>query len=216
MSIKDTLKLIKYSKSADLEIVACVIFLAMAIITSIPIGNNNYMGAFWANYLSGFVVGQIYSSAFSEMFQSSEKYRNIIIKNSTIIIGIGNAFSFIIFGLIRTTVAYMIGNTENISTYMLFYCIFQVLYIVFFSLVYKKMALGVIMAIPFYLAIVSTGNNWVMSRLNGLSLMHNTTLSLIIAAVTCVVTPLIYYGITRLLYKTPFSDFYVRRIERAN
>ena len=78
------------------------------------------------------------------------------------------------------------------------------------------MALGVIMAIPFYLAIVSTGNNWVMSRLNGLSLMHNTTLSLIIAAVTCVVTPLIYYGITRLLYKTPFSDFYVRRIERAN
>ncbi|MCR5226229.1 MAG: hypothetical protein K6E27_03335 [Eubacterium sp.] len=211
MKIKDSLKMLKYTQNYVFNIIAIFLFLGTGLITSfpVPLRSHSVLGAFWANYLSGYLVAQITAVTFSGVIQSSESFKKMMTKNMSIIILICNMISFVFFCTLRTVLAYMLGVEENLDLYLISFMIFQVLEILCVAVLYKIMVLGIFCAIPlFSIVLFSTWDGFDKIGL----LCSDPKILVAMAFVTCLLTPLMYYGVSMALYKKPYVGKFGRLV----
>lgn len=210
MKIKDTLKMLKYGRSPILTMVSYFVIFGCALVTSIPFKTNNFLGAFWANYGIMILIGQYNSIALSGIVQSSEKYKKMMTRNVAIIIGAINLIGYIIFILIRTTVAFKMGTEQYVGAYIFASMFYQLAAVVVYSVTFKKLKLGIALAVPMFIMILVYGLPGKIFSYSG-----NLIPLIIVAGITCFITPLVFYAISMLLYKVPFNESYMKRLERT-
>ena len=217
MKLKDTIKLLKYVPTPELNIVTAIIFGICILVTALPLPNF-MIGAFWANYIPMYFIGQITMVAYAGVIQSSEKYRKIVTKNIAILLAIVNLFEFGLFVVIRTYIAYIIHTEKYVNGYLISFMIFQILYVIYGATIYKKVKLGLMMLVlAFLLVIFSVNDNGPMAFFNKIGAMADIKVFVIIAGVVCMLTPLLYYGLSLLLYKLPYYDIKINRtIDRSS
>ena len=211
MKIKDTLKMLKYSQNYILNILAIGLFLITGLLTSfpVPLRSHSVLGAFWANYLSGYLVAQITAVTFSGVIQSSESFKKMMTKNMSVIILICNMISFVCFCVLRTVLAYALGVEENLDLYLISFMIFQVLEILCVAVLYKIMVLGIFCAIPLFATILFS--TWDGFGKIGV-LCSDPKILVAMTFVTCLLTPLMYYGVSMVLYKKPYVGKFGRLV----
>ena len=211
MKIRDSLKLLKYTQNYVFNIIAIFLFFGTGLITSFPVPfrSHQLLGGFWANYLSGYIVAQITAVTFSGVIQSSEGYKKMMTKNMAIIILICNMIGFVFFCILRTALAYALGVEENLDLYLISFMIFQVLEILCVAVLYKIMALGIFCSIPLFASILfSTWDGFNKIEV----LCTNPKILVAMAFVTCLLTPLMYYGVSMALYKKPYVGKFGRLV----
>ncbi len=212
MKLKDTIKLLKYTQSPQLNIVVVIIFGFCAIITSIP-AIENVLGAFWANYMPMYFVGQISVVTFAGVVQSSEKFKKLVTKNLAILLGIANAFNYLLFVVVRSLLAYKIGMEAGICQFLVSYMLFQILYVIYGTVIYKNIKLGILFMVPIFLIIVFSSFTS-LKFIKDLAGLAGPKFFILLAAVVSVLTPILYYGLTCALYKLPYSEGMVKRAQR--
>ena len=185
MKIKDTIKLLKYNPTPQMNIVVVIVFGVCAIITAIP-AVNNIVGAFWANYMPMYLIGQIYLVGISGVVQSSDKYRKTFTKNLAILLALANLLEYM----------------------------FQILYVIYGALIYKKTKLGIAIMIPIFMLIIFANNNDTLSFADKIGSMASVGVFLGLTAVVSALTPVMFYGLNMLMYKVPIADGITKRIER--
>lgn len=211
MKIRDSLKLLKYTQNYVFNIIAIFLFLGTGFITSfpVPLRSHSILGAFWANYLSGYLVAQITAVTFSGVIQSSESFKKVMTKNMSIIILICNMISFVFFCLLRTVLAYALGVEGNLDLYLISFIIFQVLEILCVAVLYKILVLGIFCAIPLFATVLFS--TWDGFGKIGV-LCTDPKILVAMAFVTCLLTPLMYYGVSMALYKKPYVGKFGRLV----
>ena len=213
MKIKDTIKLLKYNPTPQMNIVVVIIFGVCAFITAIP-AVNNIVGAFWANYMPMYLIGQIYLVGISGVVQSSDKYRKTFTKNLAILLALANLLEYILFVVIRTIVAYKMGMGKGVNSFLIAYMLFQILYVIYGALIYKKTKLGIAIMIPIFMLIIFANNNDTLSFADKIGSMASVGVFLGLTAVVSALTPVMFYVLNRLMYKVPIADGITKRIER--
>ena len=132
MKFGDTLKLYRFMPTSKKSMYAALILLCCVctVVTNIPLDNGMAVGAFWALYPIIFFLLQIHTVLVSGVVQSSERSYRAITKNLAILIGLYNAVAFVIFGVLRTLLAYGMETEAGVPAYLAAYCLFQVFQLV--------------------------------------------------------------------------------------
>jgi len=214
MKLKDTLKLLRYTQTPQLNLVITILFGICALVTAIP-SVNGMMGAFWANYLPMYFIGQITTVTFSDMMQSSEKFKKIVTRNCALLLAIANVLGYILFGVIRTVLSYAMGMEEYVGSFLIAYMIFQILYILYGTVIYKNVKLGILLMAPVFLLIIfASYDGGPASVFSKWAAMADVKFFLILTAIVCLLSPLLYYVMSTLLYKVSYSEGMIKRAER--
>ena len=127
MKFGDTLKLYRFMPSTKKPMYVALILLcgAFTVGTNIPLNYNMAVGAFWALYPIVFFLLQIHTVLISGVVQSSGPSYRAITKNLAILIGIYNVAAFVIFGVLRSLLAYEMDTEAGVPAYLAAYCLFQ-------------------------------------------------------------------------------------------
>ena len=93
--------------------------------------------------------------------------------------------------------------------------IFQTLYVIYGTIIYKKAKLGFLFMVPVFLLIVfSNYDRGPMGLFEKWAAMADLKFFLILTGVVSLLTPLLYYGLSMLLYKSSYSEGMIRRAQR--
>lgn len=215
MKFGDTLKLYRFMPTTKKPMYAALILMCcvFTVGTNIPLDNGMAVGAFWALYPIIFFLLQIHTVLVSGVVQSSERSYRAITKNLAILIGLYNAAAFVIFGVLRTFVAYGMETEAGVPAYLAAYCLFQVFLVVYLPFFYKKpvVGYGIILVMMFFM--VGNKHEELLTIL-GITSALSVGKMLGITAVVSAVSPFLYYGLSVLLYRWPYSDYIVKRLMR--
>ncbi len=215
MKLGDTLKLYRFMPSSKKSMYAALILMCCVCMvgTNIPFDNGMTVGAFWALYPIIFFLQQIHTVLVSGVVQSSERSYRAITKNLAILIGLYNAAAFVIFGVLRTFVAYGMETEAGVPDYLAAYCFFQLFFLVYLPFLYKKpvVGYGLLLVMMFFMM---SNNLAELLHVLGITSGLSVGKMLGIMAVVSVVSPFLYYGLSVLLYRWPYSDYIVKRLMR--
>ena len=215
MKFGDTLKLYRFMPSSKKGYIMLLILMCLVctVGTNIPLDNGMAVGAFWALYPIIFFLLQIHTVLVSGVVQSSEPAYRAITKNLAILIGLYNAAAFVIFGVLRTLLAYGMETEAGVPAYLAAYCLFQVFLVVYLPFFYKKpvVGYGLLLVMMFFMM---SNNLAELLHVLGITSGLSVGKMLGIMAVVSVVSPFLYYGLSVLLYRWPYSDYIVKRLMR--
>ena len=214
MKLKDTFKLFKYIQNPELNLVVMIMFGISALITAIPTPGNAF-GAYWANYMFMYFIGQLSVVTISGVVQSSEKFKKLVTKNFAKLLAIGNLINYVIFVVLRTLIAYKIHTEKYVNGFLIIYMFFQILYVIYAAVINKYMKLGIsIMILMLIFVIYSTFDHGLMEYVEKLGPVADIKVLVVLATVVSVLTPFLFYGLSLLLYKKPYNDKMLKRMER--
>lgn len=217
MKLKDTIKLLKYTQTPELHIVTAIMFGLCALVTAIPTHNNLDIGGFWANYMPTYFIGQMSMVTFAGVVQSSEKFKKTVTRNLAILLAIFNIVNFGIFVVLRTFLAYKMHLEKNVNGFLISYMAFQILYVLYGTIIYKNLKLGLLFMVPIFMFIIfSTMDHGPLKYFIKLGAMADIKVFIALTAAVSLLTPLLYYGLSLLLYKMPYYEKIVERMERKN
>lgn len=215
MRLRDTLKLYRFMPITKKPMYPALILMCcvFTVGTNIPLDNGMAVGAFWALYPITFFLLQIHTVLVSGVVQSSEPSYRAITKNLAILIGLYNAAAFVIFGVLRTLLAYGMETEAGVPAYLTAYCLFQLFLAAYLPFFYKKpvVGYGLLLVMMFFMM-----SNNLAELLHALGIASGLSVGkmLGITAVVNAVSPFLYYGLSALLYKYPYSDYIVKRLMR--
>ena len=161
------------------------------------------------------------------MVQSSEKVKKNYIKNHTVILLISNVIHFILFIVPSVIFIFLTYETPNVgvSFVLLNFIVSNIGIYISVSVIYKKQVLGIlILALPLLifglqmpLYFTNAIKNHGKIGAEGLSFLPEIQMwmivgLLIVAGVVCIISPFIYYGISKLMKNVPMSKSYTDRL----
>ena len=226
MKFKDTLKLFKYAYQYKLMFLILMIFAfncIMYIFTPMGVILQGLMVSVAGTYL----VNYTYQTMVSGMIQGSEKVQKKILKHFTVILLVSNTALFFIFIVTKFVfIRFTSSDPKNtIAVFLLNYMTFNILTYIAVAIIFKKQLLGcIILGIEvlmvfaqFPYMISESRENWVKVFTEGLN--TNTFFGgdygslglLAMAFAVCLISPFIFYAVSKLMEKVPFSKAYIDR-----
>ena len=226
MKIKETAGLIKYVYQYKviaflplIFVMNCLMYIFMPIGVIIQGLMTSVSSVYFVN-----IISQIYVS---DMIRSSEKNQKHYLKNQTVMLLISNLIHFLVFivpsflfimstsGIPKVVASSMLGNyiLANIGVFAAI------------SVIYKKQVLGMLflffvtlifgLQLPLYLTNVMKNRGKLGEA--GVTILPNIPMwavigLLVLAFGVCIVSPLIYYGISKLMKNVPISKAYADRL----
>lgn len=215
MRLRDTLKLYRFMPSGKKTMYVALILMCCVFMvgTNIPLDHGMAVGAFWALYPIIFFLLQIHAVLVSGIVQSSERSYRAIAKNLATLLGLYNAVAFVIFGVLRTLLANWMETVAGVPAYLAAYCLFQIFLAVYLPFFYKKPVVGYVLLLIMLFFMTGNKHEELLTMLGITSALSVGTM-LGIMAVVSAVSPLLYYGLSVLMYKYPYSDYIVKRLMR--
>lgn len=226
MKIKDSAGLIKYiSQYKAVMFFPIIFFLNSFMYIFAPFGV--LLQGIMVSLSSVYFVNSVMQVYASDMIRSSEKANKAYIKNHTIMLLISNIIHFAAFIVPTFLYIRLSYETPNAATLMLLlnYIIANIGLFAFVAIMYKKEVLATFILslvliifgvqIPLYYMNVRN-NHWKLGEI-GLTVnqsipnwVYNTLL--LLAFVACIASPLIFFGISKLMRKIPMQKSYTDRL----
>lgn len=226
MKIKETVGLVKYLYQYKAIVLLPLIFIMnclMYIFMPVGVMIQGLMVSISSVYFVN-VISQVYAS---DMVQSSEKVKKNYIKNHTVMLLISNVIHFILFIVPSVIFIFLTYETPNVavSFVLLNFIVSNIGIYISVSVIYKKRVLGIlILALPLLifglqmpLYFTNAIKNHGKIGAEGLSFLPEIQMwmivgLLIVAGLVCIVSPFIYYGISKLMKNVPMSKSYTDRL----
>ncbi len=225
MKLKDTVKLFNYTYQSKMLLVVIIIFFFNCIMyIFMPIGL--VLQGLMASISSTYFVNVSYQTVVSEMVQSSEKAKKYVLKHFTIILLISNIIHFFVFILTKYFFIMFIEEApgSDIAIFLINYMIFNILTYIAVSLLYKKQGLGIgilglmvlimLVQIPEILAKSARifQNSFLRLPTKFEFFAGSMNIGLLFAAfAVCIISPFIYYIVSRSIQNVPISRSYMDR-----
>lgn len=224
MKFKDSLKLFNYVYQNKVFFVVIIIFFFNCLMHFFSPMGLLLLGLM-ASISSTYFVNITYQAMVSGMVQSSEKVRKSVLKHFTIIMLISNLFHFALFILPKYFFIVFTGDNpgREIAIFLINYMLYNILTFISVALLYKKQVLGIvilgimvlIMLIQFPQLMTLTAEKFQNSFLGlpqftGFSGTANVGL-LLAATAVCIISPFIYYIISKAMQNVPISKSYMDR-----
>lgn len=226
MKLKDTLKLMKYTYQYKLMYVILLIFACnciMYIFTPMGVVLQGLMASIAGTYL----VNYTYQAMVSGLIQGSEKVQKKVLKHFTVILLISNVALFFTFMCTKFLFIRFVGEDAQTATVvcLLNYIIFNLLTYIATAIIFKKQLIGciilgfevLIVFAEFPYMISYSKENWVKVFTAHINSNINLggdlgSIGLLVAAfAVCLISPFVFYAVSKLMEKVPFSKAYIDR-----
>ena len=214
MKLRDTIKLYEFAPKPKWNKIALVFFSLVALVYLIPMGSGQVvlLGAFWVTYPMMYMLLMITQVIVAGYIQSSEKVHRGILRNMAVLMEIYNLVSFVLFVVLRTWLAFRMQQEEQVVPFLAAYCFYMMLYAVYVVFMYKKPVVGYILLV-LLCGSISFGYQSFYAMLNQMT--GSSIYGMIaVTAVVCVLTPVLYYGLSLAMDKYPYSELMLNRIMR--
>ena len=179
-----------------------------------------------ASVSSTYFVNITYQAFVSGMVQSSEKARKSVLKNFTIILLVSNIVHFFLFILTKYFFIMFMEETPGSDpvVFLINYMIFNVLTYIAVAILYKKQVFGMIILAFMVLLMIAQMPGVLAKTIQifegsfmGGSLQFSgqsgalNIIMLLAAFAVCLISPFIYYIVSKLLINVPISKSYMDR-----
>ena len=223
MKLKETIKLFNYTYQSKLLLfVIAIFFFNCVMYIFMPVGL--ILQGLMASVSSTYFVNVTYQAFVSGMVQSSEKARKSVLKNFTIILLVSNIVHFFLFILTKFFFIMFMEETPGSDpvVFLINYMVFNILTYICVAILYKKQALGMII-LAFMVLLMLVQIPGVLSKtilifensfmggslqLSGQSGALNIIM-LLAAFAVCLISPFIYYIVSKLMINVPISKSYL-------
>ncbi len=230
MTIKESLKLYDYiyKKNTQILVVIMQFFMAVGYMCT---NNMQTIGIVIYNIILATFITQFTLVTFSSYVVSSEKIQKYSIRNMTIIMTAANILFFVVYLGMKLLKAFALKDFDDLSTMLFYYCISNILVIIYAAIACKKRVIGTVILIfymfmgfsqmPFYIRGTVLK---IMSRMPGaepytgtkfvFTFLPNPAVMIIISVlVVSVISPLLLYALSMSLRKVSFSNRLLDRQE---
>ena len=225
MKLKDTIKLFNYTYQSKMLLVVIIIFFFNCMMyIFMPVGV--VLQGLMASISSTYFVNVTYQAMASGMVQSSEKARKNVLKHFTIILLISNIAHFFIFILTKYFFIMFIEEApgNDLAMFLLNYMIFNILTYIAVALLYKKQVFGmiilglmVLLMLVQFPGVIAKSAKFFEETFLGIPTKFeffggSLHLGLLFAAfAVCLVSPFIYYIVSKMMINVPISKSYMDR-----
>lgn len=228
MKIKDTLKLFKYTYQHNTTWLVIILFVFQCILFIVADIGTAIMGMI-ESVTASFFINQTYMIMASGMIQSSEKFRKDVFKNFAIISLIFNVVLFFVFIFPKYLfIRLYVGEPDKTAAiFLINYMICNILSFASIAFMYKKQMLGMLMTVAmiystgmlmlFILKRKQVGFSFAKKIIEGNikpanSDFHVFSLLLLAALAVTVISPFIFYLISKKMEKIPISQALIDRM----
>ena len=222
MKIKDTIGLIKYNYSYKGQLYVMIMGFVFAVLFLYFIPSGAYIGFMEMSVFSAVIPLNITALLFSSFISSSEIIHKALLKNATIIYFIINIIDFILFVVLKSIQHFRTFRENELPFILLLYCFYTLFGTLYTAIAHKKKFWGYtvlgIMALVTFLMIPVMAHRYVILLSSDVStniidkslyihvpIIPNITILYIVTLLVCLLSPILYYVISKKLAIIPFT-----------